>query len=124
MLMSRQIDIRKITGRRIAQKREEAGLTQDEMSLRMGMSEEGYARYERGLAALTVSKLAKIAAIFECGLDELVVESSTGLSAQAKRIANLLDGLSTSDRDEVVSIVEKVCGMARKKYKSGSGHKP
>ena len=39
--MSRQIDIRKITGRRIAQKREEAGLTQDEMSLRMGMSEEG-----------------------------------------------------------------------------------
>ena len=122
--MSRQIDIRKITGRRIAQKREEAGLTQDEMSLRMGMSEEGYARYERGLAAFTVSKLAKIAAIFECGLDELVVESSTGLSAQAKRIANLLDGLSTSDRDEVVSIVEKVCGMARKKYKSGSGHKP
>ena len=122
--MSRQIDIRKITGRRIAQKREQAGLTQDAMALRLGMCEEGYGRYERGLAALTVSKLAKIAAIFECGLDELVVESSTGLSAQAKRIANLLDGLSTSDRDEVVSIVEKVCGMARKKYKSGSGHKP
>ncbi|SFD63096.1 hypothetical protein [Paracidovorax konjaci] len=88
------------------------------------MSEEGYGRYERGVTALDLPKLARIALIFQCGVDELVVEASTGLSAQAKRIANLLDGLSTSDRDEVVSIVEKVCGMARKKYKSGSAYKP
>lgn len=30
--MSRQIDIRKITGRCIAKKREQAGLTQDDMA--------------------------------------------------------------------------------------------
>lgn len=115
--MSRQEQIQKIIGRCIAKKRDDAKLTQEEVAHRLHMSTEAYGRYERGATPVNLPKLTRIAAIFECGLDELVVETSTGLTAQAQKIANMLDGLSSSDRDEVVAIVEKICTVAHKKYK-------
>lgn len=115
--MSRQLDIRKIIGRCIAKKRDQAGLTQEEVAHRLNMSTEGYARYERGTAAVDLPKLAKIAAIFKCGLDELVVETSNGVSAQAQKIANMMAGLTTTDRDMIVSIVDNICALAYNKYK-------
>jgi transcriptional regulator with XRE-family HTH domain len=115
--MSRQEQLQKIIGRCIAKKRGDVRLTQEEVAYRLHMSTEAYGRYERGATPVTLPKLARIAAIFQCGLDELMVETSTGLTAQAQKIANLLDGLSSSDRDEVVAIVEKVCEIAHKKYK-------
>lgn len=83
----------------------------------MNLSTEGYARYERGDSSPDVELLGKLAKIFECSVAELVTETSTGLNAQAQHIANLMDGLGTSDRDEVVKIVESVCAVAHKKYK-------
>lgn len=115
--MSRQLDIRKIIGRCIAKKRDQVGLTQEEVAHRLHMSTEGYARYERGTTAIELLKLAKIATIFGCGLDELVVETSNGVSAQAQKIANMMGGLTTADRDMVVSIVDNVCALAYNKYK-------
>jgi transcriptional regulator with XRE-family HTH domain len=114
--MSRQLDIRKIIGRCIAKKRDQVGLTQEEVAHRLNMSTEGYARYERGTAAVELTKLAKIAAVYKCDVAELVVETSNAPSAQARRIANLLEHLTTKDRDEVVSIVEKICLLAHQKY--------
>lgn len=83
----------------------------------MNLSTEGYARYERGDSSPDVELLGKLAKIFECSVAELVTETSTSLNAQAQHIANLMDGLGTSDRDEVVKIVESVCAVAHKKYK-------
>ncbi|OPK50400.1 hypothetical protein B5G54_03765, partial [Ralstonia solanacearum] len=112
--MSRQVQLNKIVGRLIAKKREALNLTQEEMAHRMNLGTEGYARLERGITPVTVSRLVKLADIFQCGVAELVVETSTGITAQAQHIANLMEGLSTSDRDEVLSIVEKVCTIAHK----------
>lgn len=81
------------------------------------MSTEGYARYERGETPVSLLKLNDLATIFKCGIDELVVEASTGLTAQAQHIANLLEGVSTGDRDEIVKIVESICAIAHKKHK-------
>lgn len=83
----------------------------------MNLSTEGYARYERGDSSPDVELLGKLAKIFECSVAELVTETSTDLNAQAQHLANLLDGLGSSDRDEVVKIVESVCAVAHKKYK-------
>ncbi len=83
----------------------------------MNLSTEGYARYERGDSSPDVELLGKLAKIFECSVAELVTETSTDLNAQAQHLANLLDGLGSSDRDEVVKIVESVCAIAHKKYK-------
>lgn len=91
-------------------------MTQEAVAERMYMSTEGYARYERGETPPSLVKLGRLATIFQCGIDELVVETSTGLTAQAQHIANLLDGVSSGDRDEIVKIVESICTLSRKKH--------
>lgn len=83
----------------------------------LNMTTEGYARYERGDSSPDIEFLGKLAKIFGCSVAELVTETSTALNAQAQHIANLMDGLGSSDRDEVVKIVEGVCAIAHKKYK-------
>jgi hypothetical protein len=40
----------------------------------------------------------------------------TGLTARSKRIANMLDGISASDRDEIVTVMETICKLAHKKH--------
>ncbi|WP_028211603.1 helix-turn-helix domain-containing protein [Paraburkholderia mimosarum] len=115
--MSRQLQLNKIVGTLVAKKRDAAGLTQEDVAERINLGLEAYARIERGITPLTVSRLVKLADIFCCSITELVIETSTGISAQAEHIANLMDGLGTSDRDEVVKIVESVCAVAHKKYK-------
>lgn len=115
--MSRQLQLRHIVGQRIAQKRKDAKLVQREVAEQMNLSTEGYARYERGDSSPDVELLGKLAKILGCSVAELVTETSTDLNAQAQHIANLLEGLGSSDRDEVVKIVESVCAVAHKKYK-------
>ena len=115
--MSRQLQLRNIVGQRIAQKRKDAKLVQRIVAEQLNMSTEGYARYERGDSSPDVELLGMLAKIFECSVAELVTETSTALNAQAQHISNLMDGLGSSDRDEVVKIVEGVCAIAHKKYK-------
>lgn len=115
--MSRQLQLRHIVGQRIAQKRKDAKLVQREVAEQMNLSTEGYARYERGDSSPDVELLGKLAKILGCSVAELVTETSTDLNAQAQHIANLLESLGSSDRDEVVKIVESVCAVAHKKYK-------
>lgn len=92
-------------------------MRQEDVAERINLGLEGYARIERGITPLTVSRLVKLAEIFGCSITELVIEASTGLTAQAQHIANLLDGVSTSDRDEIVKIVESICALSHKKHK-------
>ena len=115
--MSRQVQLRKIVGRQIAKKRKEAGLTQEAMGPLVHLSTEGYARYERGETVPDIMFLEKLSAIFECSVVELVTQTSIGVSAQAQHIAKLLESVSTSDRDEIVKIVETVVFLCHKKMK-------
>lgn len=118
--MSRQLGIRKIVGQRIAQKRDQVGLTQEQVAERINLSREAYARYERGTADVSLGKLIKIAAVFKCRVDEFLIETSPAASTQAQHIANLLEQLNTKDRDDVVTIVEKICMLAHHKYQKNS----
>ncbi|MCL9844624.1 helix-turn-helix domain-containing protein [Ralstonia solanacearum] len=115
--MSRQVQLKRIVGKLIAKKRKEAKLTQEDVAHLVNLSTEGYARYERGDSSPDVMFLAELAGVFKCTVVELMVETSTGLTAQAQHIANLLESVSTSDRDEIVKIVESCCALAHKKQK-------
>jgi transcriptional regulator with XRE-family HTH domain len=117
--MSRQAQLSQIVGKLVAKKREAAGLTQEDVGERINLSVEGYARIERGITPLSVSRLVKLADIFGCSITELVIETSTGLTAQAQHIAGLLEGISSSDRDEIVKIVESICDLSHKKHLKG-----
>lgn len=115
--MSRQLKLKQIVGKLIAKKRKEAKLSQADLAAMVNLSTEGYARYERGESSPDVMFLNELANIFKCGVDELILETSVGLTAQAQHIANLLEGVSSSDRDEIVKIVESICALSHKKHK-------
>lgn len=97
--------------------RKSAGLSQEKAAVLLDLSTEGYAKYERGESSPNIMFLEKLSKAFNCTIIELITETSVGLSAQAQHISNLLDGVSTSDRDEIVKILESVCAVAHKKYK-------
>ena len=115
--MSRQVQLRKIVGKQIAKKRNDADLVQREVAEKVNLSTEGYARYERGDSSPSLELLGALAKVFGCSVAELVTETSTNLNAQAQHIAKLMEDLGSSDRDEIVKIVESVCAVAHKKQK-------
>lgn len=115
--MSRQLQLRHLVGQRIRNMRKSAGLSQEKAAELLDLSTEGYAKYERGDSSPNIMFLDKLSKAFNCTIVELITETSVGLSSQAQHIANLMEGLGSSDRDEVVKIVESVCAVAQKKYK-------
>jgi transcriptional regulator with XRE-family HTH domain len=61
----------KDVGRKIAERRQALGLTQEEMAERIGMPLKNYQRIERGLQNLTIRSLVRIAAALQTKTLEL-----------------------------------------------------
>lgn len=59
----------------IKQHREEAGMRQEDLAKRLGISRQAVVRWEKGLAYPTAAKLIKMADIFGCTTDELLGRS-------------------------------------------------
>jgi hypothetical protein len=52
--------------------------------------------------------LAELAEIYKCGIDELLLASSTRTSDQAELIAQILQTLPEADRTMIVEVVQKI----------------
>lgn len=88
--------------------REERGLTQDQVAESLGIGTEAVSRMERGITMPTVERLADLAEIYRCGIDELLINSSVRTGDQAERIAQILSTLPEKDRAMVVDVVQKI----------------
>lgn len=102
-------------GQRIAGKRQDAGLTQEDAAERLGIGNEAVSRIERGVAAPTLSRLFDFAELYACRVDHLLVESSDRESDQAAAIATQLSGLAREDRALVSRVVDQLVSHLRKK---------
>jgi transcriptional regulator with XRE-family HTH domain len=65
-------------------------------------------RIERGITMPTVQRLVELAEIYQCGIDELLIASSTRNSDQAELISQVLQTLPETDRPMVVNVVQKI----------------
>ncbi|WP_431033337.1 helix-turn-helix domain-containing protein [Pseudomonas yamanorum] len=97
-------------GRMIAKRRTERHLTQEEVAERMGIGSEAISRLERGVVDLSVAKLMQLADIFDCRMDELLIESSSRPTDQSQMIIGLLTGLKERDRAFILATVEQLAG--------------
>src|SRR5450830_1564932 len=86
-------------GLAIAKRRTELAMTQDQVAEKLGIGYEAVSRIERGISEPTVSRLFELADVFECGIEELLAESSPRAEDQSKRIAAMLNQLSEQDRE-------------------------
>ncbi|MGF6901880.1 helix-turn-helix domain-containing protein [Paraburkholderia sp. GAS348] len=92
-------------GQAIASRRATAGLSQEKVAEALGITREAVSRMETGVAVPTVLRLAELAEIFECAIEELVTGVSSRKIDQAQRIVELLDNLTDERRDMVMKML-------------------
>jgi transcriptional regulator with XRE-family HTH domain len=115
--MNKRDQHKKIIGASIKRKRQETGYTQDMIAERLNITTPSYARYETGSSVPDILRVIEIADIFECGIEELLVDISPRSNDQAKNIANMLLGVKRADRVHILKIVEKICLISKGKSK-------
>ena len=89
--------------------REKTGLSQDQVGERLEIGAEAVSRIERGISVPTLVRLAELADIFKCPIEDLLGSSSTRAVDQAEYITKLIAALPTEDRMMVVEVVERIC---------------
>lgn len=89
--------------------RERTGLSQDQVGERLEIGAEAVSRIERGISVPTLVRLAELADIFKCPIEDLLGTSSTRAVDQADYIAQLIATLPTEDRTMVVEVVQRIC---------------
>lgn len=112
---TRQRQIATAIGACIARKRQDAGLTQEEVAEKLDIGNEAVSRIERGVAAPTLARLFEFADLYGCRVDHLLLEASDRDADQAATITHQIAGLSPSDRQLVARIVDQLASHLRKK---------
>ncbi len=113
-----QVDLEQLAlviGRAIAKHRVASGYTQEQVAEALGIGNEAVSRMERGIVMPTVARLVELAEIFECDASDLLTESSSRTSDQAKHVGQLLAKLNGHDRTMVIEIVERLAGRLAKR---------
>ena len=98
----------KSIGRTLQLRRESCGLNQDQVSMAIGIGKEAVSRMERGITMPTVQRLAELADLYKCGIDELLIESSTRTNDQAELISKIMNTLPDADRAMIVEVVQRI----------------
>ncbi|MGB6007774.1 helix-turn-helix domain-containing protein [Castellaniella sp.] len=97
-----------LVGRAIAKRRVACELTQEQVAEHLKIGVEAVSRIERGVVLPTVIRLGEFAQIFQCGVADLVTETSSRPTDQARHIERLLSGLGHEDRAMILEIVERL----------------
>ena len=98
----------KSIGRVLAQRRESTGLTQEQVAEVLQIGTEAVSRMERGITMPTIQRMAELADIYGCGIEELVIATSTRTSDQAELISQILHTLPEADGAMIVEVVQKI----------------
>ncbi|WP_315972649.1 helix-turn-helix transcriptional regulator [Pseudomonas sp. IsoF] len=97
-LPAKKPSLRHHIGRQLAKVRTACNLTQEEVGVQLHVTGEAISRMERGQVDLSVSKLLRLADIYQCTADELLLAASSRPLDQGLVIAELLQDLNEADR--------------------------
>lgn len=95
-------------GKAIALRRAASGLSQERVAEALGITREAVSRMETGVAVPSVVRLAELAEIFECGIEELLADVSNRKIDQARSIVELLQGLTAEKREMLMNVIRQV----------------
>jgi len=90
-------------------------MSQDEVAEALGIGPEAVSRLERGVVELSISRLIELAELFECGLDELLFQSSPRAVDQGLAIAREIESVPAKEREALLGIVMQLAQMLRGK---------
>ena len=92
----------------IREKRLAKGLTQEQVAEQLDMGNQAISRIERGVVLPPITRLYELGEVLGCRVDEFLLDASDRGTDQAAVIAQQLAGLSPSDRDMVLNIVNQL----------------
>lgn len=93
-------------GRKIRELRTRAGLTQEQLAARSGITWHYTSAIERGTRGATLETLAAIAEALNVSLSELFVGVGRPLPRELKRLDAALAGLSPEEQQTILELVE------------------
>jgi transcriptional regulator with XRE-family HTH domain len=98
-------------GERLYRLREQRGFSQKQMAEKLGMSQQGYAAWERLPRALKPEELSSLAEILECSVDELVGKQpkprrGSGPAGRIRRVFEAVTQLPRHQQNKVAEFVE------------------
>lgn len=105
-------------GARLHALREAAGLSQQEVADRLGITQPAYALWERRNISIRVDQLFQVAKIFGVSVEELFYDPNTtrsrgGPVGKARKIFEEVSRLSRSRQQRIVSVVEDMLAATR-----------
>ena len=99
-------------GKRIAQKRSEVGLTQENVAELLQVGTEAVSRIERGVAIPSALRLIELADIFACPVEDFISTSSR-VEDQSAYLVKILKGLKPENREFIINLVEDMAQHLR-----------
>lgn len=90
----------------IAKRRRALSLTQGQIAEKIGVETETISRIERGAVLPPLSRLADIAKVLKCSLNELIKDNSS--VDRSASLTKILSDLSDKDSKLLIEVVEKL----------------
>ncbi|WIM83173.1 helix-turn-helix domain-containing protein [Gallibacterium anatis] len=95
-------------GQAIAKYRQAIGMTQAQLAEKPEISNDAVSRMERGKSVPNVLRLLELSEIFHCEVADLVTNGSNRSIDQARQLENLLHGLDSYERNELLFLIERL----------------
>lgn len=95
-------------GKNIRARRKQLGLTQEQLAEQIGVGHQALSRIEHGKMAPKMDRLPSLAKSLRCSVSDLFREDDERNISYAKRIEELLNGLSTEKKEFIVSHISSL----------------
>ena len=109
-----KISTRKNREKAIAKKRMEKGLTQENVAEKPNIGYEVVSRIERGTVTPNIVRLVELTEIFDCEMDELLMNAASRPADHARHLQELFEPLSEQDRVLLMNIATGLVERFRK----------
>ena len=108
---------KKAIGRRLKEYRRKAGLTQDELAEKVGLSPHYYSAIERGASFPRIEKLVLILNVIGASADQIFVDvGDRSGKAQASHLWEDIQGLPPDAQRRILRLVETIVRDAKEQY--------
>ncbi|WP_155835169.1 helix-turn-helix domain-containing protein [Herbaspirillum sp. RV1423] len=103
-----ELELGRAIGKALAFYRKQTGLTQDQVSERLGVERETISRFERGAVIPPVPRLYELADIYGCAVGDLLTQGSPRPLDQVEDIAKMLKGMKASERKLALTVLREL----------------
>jgi transcriptional regulator with XRE-family HTH domain len=104
-------------GARLHALREQAGLSQQQLAERLGMTQRAYAYWERNPVALRPDQLQKLAGVLGVSVEELLGDGNRamrrgGPTGKARQVFEEVSGMPRTQQKKILDVVEALVAQA------------